>query len=125
MTDREFLTWIYERLEYVHGENANYDYMHRLRKIIDNLAQDSAVVAEPKTPYALGNPAQLESAYRSLVSCELLPYTFEEIIEGLVSRPNIPRRACQQFTEQVMQRAGRGKVTLEHALDLYERALRS
>lgn len=36
MTDSEFLQWVHDRLEYVHGENHNYDYMHRLRAIIDH-----------------------------------------------------------------------------------------
>lgn len=34
MTDREFLMWIHERLERVHGENPLMDYMHKLRAII-------------------------------------------------------------------------------------------
>lgn len=33
MTDREFLCWIRDRLVYVHGENANYDYIQRLAAI--------------------------------------------------------------------------------------------
>lgn len=33
-TDSEFLQWIHDRLYYVHGENTNYDYMHRLRDMI-------------------------------------------------------------------------------------------
>jgi|WetSurMetagenome_2_1015567.scaffolds.fasta_scaffold998242_2 hypothetical protein len=32
--DKEFLQWIHDRLEFVHNENHNYDYMIRLRKII-------------------------------------------------------------------------------------------
>jgi hypothetical protein len=34
MRDREFLIWLHGRLECVHGENACFDYMHRLRAII-------------------------------------------------------------------------------------------
>ena len=34
MTDREFLCWIHERLEHVHGESPLIDYMHKLRAII-------------------------------------------------------------------------------------------
>lgn len=34
MNDRDFLAWIHERLEYVHGENPHFDYMHKLRAII-------------------------------------------------------------------------------------------
>jgi hypothetical protein len=34
MKDREFLIWVHERLENVHGENPLVDYMHKLRNII-------------------------------------------------------------------------------------------
>lgn len=34
MTDREFLMWLHERLEHVHGESPITDYMHKLRAII-------------------------------------------------------------------------------------------
>ena len=34
MKDREFLAWIHERLENVHGENPHYGYMHKPRCII-------------------------------------------------------------------------------------------
>ena len=40
MTDREFLIWIHERLEYVHKENPHMDYMHRLRNIIVTIDPD-------------------------------------------------------------------------------------
>ncbi len=30
LSDKEFLLWIHERLEHVHGENPLYDYMIRL-----------------------------------------------------------------------------------------------
>jgi hypothetical protein len=36
MSDKDFLQWIHSRLEHVHGENPNYDYMHWLQKIIDS-----------------------------------------------------------------------------------------
>lgn len=35
MTNKEFLQWIHDRLVNTYGENPNYDYMHRLREIID------------------------------------------------------------------------------------------
>ena len=35
MKDKELLIWIYNRLVNVHGENKNYDYMHRLKAITD------------------------------------------------------------------------------------------
>lgn len=33
--DSAFLQFIHDRLVHVHGENPNYDYMHRLRDFID------------------------------------------------------------------------------------------
>ena len=40
MKDREFLIWIHERLEHVHGENRLIDYMHKLRAIIEATPAD-------------------------------------------------------------------------------------
>lgn len=34
MKDREYLMWLHERLEHVHGESSLMDYMHKLRAII-------------------------------------------------------------------------------------------
>ena len=34
MNDLEFLQWIHDRMVFVHGENKNVDYLHRLRRII-------------------------------------------------------------------------------------------
>lgn len=34
MTDRDFLMWIHERMEYIHKESPLVDYMRRLRDII-------------------------------------------------------------------------------------------
>lgn len=36
LTDKEFLQWIHDRLEFVYKENKTYDYMYRLKAIIDN-----------------------------------------------------------------------------------------
>lgn len=38
MTDRQFLEWIHDRLEHVHGENPSVDYMVKLRAITDGAA---------------------------------------------------------------------------------------
>jgi len=35
MSDRDFLIWIHCRLEHVHGENPENDYMHKLRAVIE------------------------------------------------------------------------------------------
>lgn len=40
MNDREFLMWIHERLEHVHGEDRLVDYMHKLRAIIASTPVD-------------------------------------------------------------------------------------
>tara|TARA_R110002074_G_scaffold316072_1_gene486506 strand:+ start:812 stop:940 length:129 start_codon:yes stop_codon:yes gene_type:complete len=40
MNDREFLMWIYKRMEEVHRENPHYDYMYRLYEIADNASQE-------------------------------------------------------------------------------------
>lgn len=34
MNDKEFLTWIHQRLVHLHRENPNVDYMGKLRSII-------------------------------------------------------------------------------------------
>jgi len=36
ISDKEFLQWIHDRLCFVHNENVNYDYMHKLRAIIES-----------------------------------------------------------------------------------------
>lgn len=35
--DVDFLEWIYQRLIHIHGENENYDYMHKFREILNKL----------------------------------------------------------------------------------------
>jgi len=40
MTDKQFLIWIHERLEHVHGEKPIVDYMHKLRAIINSIDSD-------------------------------------------------------------------------------------
>ena len=35
MNDKEFLQWVWDRLNYQHGDNANFDYMHKLKAIIE------------------------------------------------------------------------------------------
>jgi acetylornithine deacetylase/succinyl-diaminopimelate desuccinylase-like protein len=50
MHDREFLQWIHDRLNQVHGENEFVDYMHKLRAIINATDPDQL------TPNVLTNP---------------------------------------------------------------------
>ncbi len=40
MTDRDFLIWIHERLVNVHGENPLFDYMWKLRAVIESTPED-------------------------------------------------------------------------------------
>lgn len=42
MRDREFLMWLHERLEHVHGESPIVDYMHKLRAIIKETPIDKS-----------------------------------------------------------------------------------
>lgn len=40
MKDQDFLVWLHERLEHVHGEHPQLDYMHKLRAIIKATPKD-------------------------------------------------------------------------------------
>lgn len=40
VTDRDFLIWLHERLVRAYNENSNYDYMHKLRSIIEATPKD-------------------------------------------------------------------------------------
>jgi hypothetical protein len=42
MKDRDFLIWIHERLEHVHGENPLLGYMHTLRRVIAKMPADKS-----------------------------------------------------------------------------------
>ena len=42
MNDQEFLFWLHERLEHVHREPAQADYMHKLRALIETTPADKA-----------------------------------------------------------------------------------
>lgn len=44
MSDKEFLQLIFQRMCMIHGENVNYDYMHKFKEIIDN--QDDRHIPE-------------------------------------------------------------------------------
>lgn len=58
MTDKQFLKWIHARLQNVHGEDPNVDYMSRLRAIIRWTPKDRV------TPNVVGD--QQEPDWRSL-----------------------------------------------------------
>jgi len=53
--DAGFLQWIHDRMRFVHGENENYDYMHKLRAIIASVPSgrdtpNLASIAAPSAP---------------------------------------------------------------------------
>lgn len=48
MTDKEFLSWIRDRLEYRHGENPRLDYMIKLKQIINDM--DGEIREVPPCP---------------------------------------------------------------------------
>ena len=42
MTNKEFLQWVHDRMQFVHSENPNVAYMHKLRSIIDGYPNEGA-----------------------------------------------------------------------------------
>ena len=44
MKDKEFLIFIHNRLKYVHGENEDRDYMHKLRAVINSTPEDNETI---------------------------------------------------------------------------------
>ena len=52
--DAGFLQWLHDRMCFVHGENVNVDYMHKLRAIIASVpsGRDTPNVASVATPQA-------------------------------------------------------------------------
>lgn len=54
MTDKQFLTWIHERLVHEHNENRNMDYMWKLRSIIEALEDDQTTANTTNKAYLEG-----------------------------------------------------------------------
>ena len=50
-SDKEFMSWIYDRLRYVHKEDIRLDYMRKLKSIISHI--DGDVRKRPPTPKGL------------------------------------------------------------------------
>lgn len=48
MNESDFLEWIHDRLEFVHKENHNFDYMIKLRAIILKKRQVDALITQLK-----------------------------------------------------------------------------
>ena len=62
MTDREFLAWIHERLEYQHKENPGVDYMWKLRSIILNIPPNQTTTNDT----LISNSKQLQSQLKTM-----------------------------------------------------------
>ena len=74
MTDKEFLSWIYDRMIYKYGENENMDYLHRFKRIIDSLQE------EPDPQFKVGDTIRSkvwESAVHKIASMDNSAYFFE------------------------------------------------
>lgn len=57
MNDRDFLIWLHQRLVYAYNENANFDYMWKLRSIIDATPKDQITPIGSKTIEEIMNGA--------------------------------------------------------------------
>lgn len=66
MKDREFLTWIHKRLEKVHGESPNVDYMHKLRAIIRATPLDQETPNISSEPKSVDSPPMLAVGHDEL-----------------------------------------------------------
>lgn len=74
MTDKEFLSWIYDRMIYKYGENENVDYLHRFKRIIDSLQE------EPRPQFKVGDIIRSkvwELVVHEIVSMDDGAYYFE------------------------------------------------
>lgn len=57
MTDKQFLQWIYFRLQHRHDENPNADYMHKLRAIIEATPDSQVTPNRASHPHHRETPA--------------------------------------------------------------------
>lgn len=58
MNDKQFLTWIHERLVHVHNENNCMDYMWKLRAIIQAVPDEQVTPNIMTEPYLEGMTAK-------------------------------------------------------------------
>lgn len=68
--DAKFLRWLHDRLEFVHGENPDVDYMHRLRDFVAWFEGDPLKGAEGKLKAAI-EAANLASSWIALADARL------------------------------------------------------
>jgi hypothetical protein len=79
LTDYGIAAWIFDRLVNVHGENPNYDYMHRLAKLRDDLSVfGMADAVEPEPVPGM-----------SVAGLELVNEVIDKIDQRLTSDPNV------------------------------------
>lgn len=64
MKDSEFLQWVHDRMKEVYKENENYDYMHRLRRIIQEADERERKQSPPKVRKQLSSEDQLKEMQR-------------------------------------------------------------
>jgi hypothetical protein len=50
VNDRDFLIWLYERLEKVYGEKPSYGFMRKLYVIIESTSADKVTPISPIAP---------------------------------------------------------------------------
>ena len=48
--DSEHLQWIHDRLQHVYHENPNFDFMHRLREIIETVKKSETKRPSQRKP---------------------------------------------------------------------------
>lgn len=53
MNNKEFLTWIHNRLIEVHGENRNSAYMHKLNSVIESVGETERDLYTLKADYSM------------------------------------------------------------------------
>jgi len=85
LSDVEHLQWIFTRLVVKHGENPNYDYMLRFKKVIDGLVANPVIKLGVKIKL-ISNGNLIDTIYSATIPNEgLFIYHNEKIyfIEGV------------------------------------------
>jgi hypothetical protein len=62
---------------------------------------------------------RLCAAFNSLLSLELLPYTYGDCACVVATRIGVPLEAWGELTKVLYERSGRGKVTIMDALQVF------
>jgi len=90
MTNKEFFTWIYNRLIQVHGENSNVDYMLTFKRKIDSLqdGQVAKIRAEIESQITLIDTWNSES-----VTAQAIKRKMEYLLRFIDSLPDEPKES--------------------------------